>query len=227
MKINEEYKELLYPLKPEEYQSLEMSILKEGCLIPIVLWNDTIVDGHNRYEICQKHNIEFKTIQKEFKDDLEAKLWILNNQLGRRNLTPYTYSCIVIKAEDLFKNKGKLKQSEAGKLHQKSEKAPFNSLKEMSKIARVSPDTMFKVIKIQEKGSDELKKQLSANEISINKAYKEIEKKPDKKVDTYFTEEQQMEIKIRDYIIKSKLSHKQLIILMSKIKIFIEEVKKV
>ncbi|MGA1977028.1 MAG: hypothetical protein ABSG89_04150 [Bacteroidales bacterium] len=187
MKIKEEFKNLLFPLTPEEYQVLEASILKEGCWNPLVLWNDTLIDGHNRYEICTKHHIEFKTIQMDFKDDIEAKKWILNNQLGRRNLTPYRYCLIAIAYEDLFKATAKKKQSEAGKLHLKSETAPFHSLKEMAKIAKVSPDTIWKVMKIQEKGSEELKKRLAVNEISVNKAYQEMQNKPDKdKVDELF-----------------------------------------
>jgi hypothetical protein len=220
MKIKEEFKNLLLPLKPEEYQVLDASILKEGCWNPLVLWNDTLIDGHNRYEICTKHHIEFKTIQREFKDDVEAKKWILNNQLGRRNLTPYQRSRVVLTYEDLFKNKGREKQSTAGKLHQKSDKAPINTLKELSKIADVSPDTIHKVKKIQEKGSPELLKRLETNETSINKAYQEI-KKPDK-VGTYFTEVQQMEQKIIALILKSKLNPEQL----KNLKIFIEELKK-
>lgn len=49
-----------------------------------------LVDGHNRYEICQKHGIEFKTTEFQYDFDNEEAVadWIDANQLGRRNLTP-------------------------------------------------------------------------------------------------------------------------------------------
>ena len=61
--------------------------LEEGCREPIILWNNTIVDGHNRYRICNQHNIQYKTAQKDFADRDDVKLWIMKNQLARRNLS--------------------------------------------------------------------------------------------------------------------------------------------
>lgn len=47
-----------------------------------------MVDGHNRYKICQKHNIPFKIKKISFADLEEVKIWMIENQMGRRNLTP-------------------------------------------------------------------------------------------------------------------------------------------
>ena len=65
--VDDEFKKLIPPLTAEERKGLEESILKEGCRDSLILWNNTLIDGHNRYEICTKHNIPFKTIQKDFK----------------------------------------------------------------------------------------------------------------------------------------------------------------
>ena len=51
------------PLTPEEHDALERSILAEGCRDALVLWGDVLVDGHNRYGICQKHGLPFQTVQ--------------------------------------------------------------------------------------------------------------------------------------------------------------------
>jgi len=86
-KIIEEFKNLIPPLTNEEYNLLERSILEEGVRDPLVIYGDLmIVDGHNRFEIAQKHNLDFKTVSKEFKNMDEIKIWIIENQLGRRNL---------------------------------------------------------------------------------------------------------------------------------------------
>ena len=74
--IDKEFKNLIPPLRNEEYTNLEESLLSEGCREPITLWNDTIVDGHNRYEICTRLNIPFRIVHKGFSSRAEAVSWI-------------------------------------------------------------------------------------------------------------------------------------------------------
>lgn len=88
IKIDNEFKDLITPLKPEEYQGLRNSLIKEGCRDSIILWGEIIIDGHNRYEICNELNITFNTKQIELSDKEAVKDWIDKNQLARRNLTP-------------------------------------------------------------------------------------------------------------------------------------------
>ena len=68
MIIDNEFKSLIPPLEEDEYSQLSYSIKKKGCREAIILWNGMIVDGHNRYDICSKENIKFKTINKKFKN---------------------------------------------------------------------------------------------------------------------------------------------------------------
>lgn len=86
--IDGEFKHLMPPLGAEAYASLEAGIFKDGCLSPLVLWGKILVDGHNRYEICKKHDIPFEVASMEFTSRDEAALWIIEMQAGRRNLTP-------------------------------------------------------------------------------------------------------------------------------------------
>lgn len=86
IQIDPEFKNLIPPLSTEEYAQLEANIKTDGCRDPIVLWNDFIIDGHNRHEICTKHGIAFECIRKRFESREEAVLWIIGNQIGRRNL---------------------------------------------------------------------------------------------------------------------------------------------
>ena len=54
--IDPEFKAQIPPLTEDERKQLEENILADGeILSPILVWNDTIVDGHNRYEILQNH----------------------------------------------------------------------------------------------------------------------------------------------------------------------------
>lgn len=87
--IDQEFEAKCPPLSEEELAQLEENILEEGVvLMPLIVWNNTIVDGHNRYRIAQEHpGITFRTHEKQFNNRYEAISWICKNQLGRRNLT--------------------------------------------------------------------------------------------------------------------------------------------
>ena len=90
LKIDPEFQNQIPPLTDDEYRQLEENILKEGKLIsPLIVWGNTLVDGHNRYEIVQEHpEISFSTMPLPFESREEVLAWICKNQLGRRNLTP-------------------------------------------------------------------------------------------------------------------------------------------
>ena len=90
--VLKEFREFIIPLGEEELFQLEKSILTEGCREPLVVWERgrqlVVIDGHNRYSICRKNNIPFGIRKTTFNDIDEAKIWMINNQMGRRNLTP-------------------------------------------------------------------------------------------------------------------------------------------
>jgi N6-adenosine-specific RNA methylase IME4 len=97
MNINRQFKALIRPLSSDEYEQLEQNLLDEGCRDPLVVWGDTLLDGHNRYEICTKHGIDYRTVQAPvyIRTDEDAEDWIDKNQLGRRNLTREEFTLIV------------------------------------------------------------------------------------------------------------------------------------
>ena len=90
LKIDPEFQSQIPPLTDDEFKQLEENILKEGKLLsPLIVWGNTLVDGHNRYAILQKHpEICFSTMPLRFANREETLAWICKNQLGRRNLTP-------------------------------------------------------------------------------------------------------------------------------------------
>lgn len=88
--VLEQLKNFISPLTRDEKTQLEDNIIREGCKEPIVVWphngKQIIVDGHNRFDICTRHKIEFTTREIDFSSEEEARIWMINNQLGRRNL---------------------------------------------------------------------------------------------------------------------------------------------
>jgi len=90
--LDEDIRDLLPMLDAKTFNSLEESILEHGCMIPLVTWNGILIDGYNRYAICTEHNIPFETVEKEFDSREDVIIWVITNQVARRNLTPVQLS---------------------------------------------------------------------------------------------------------------------------------------
>lgn len=93
IEILQELKDFIVPLDKKEYFQLESNLLSEGCREKIIVWEKNngsliLVDGHNRYKLCSKHEIPFEIEKRSFNDISDVKKWMLQNQLGRRNLNP-------------------------------------------------------------------------------------------------------------------------------------------
>ena len=85
--IDHEFRRMIYPLSRRNYKQLERDILSNGCQVPISVWNGMIIDGHNRYEICQKYLIELKVKEVKYVDRDDALYWICINQLNRNDIS--------------------------------------------------------------------------------------------------------------------------------------------
>ena len=91
--VLKELQDFIMPLTSEEFKQLEYSIIQEGCRDSLIVWEkaeneNILVDGHNRYQICSEKEITFKIKKVKFADIEEVKAWMIDNQLGRRNLNP-------------------------------------------------------------------------------------------------------------------------------------------
>ncbi|OWT80087.1 MULTISPECIES: hypothetical protein [unclassified Achromobacter] len=101
--INEELRAYIDPLTEDEYAALERSLLAEGCRDALVLWGDVLVDGHNRYAICQKHGIPFNTVQNARFQSLEdVHLWMIDNQLGRRSVSDFQRGLMALRKKEIM-----------------------------------------------------------------------------------------------------------------------------
>ena len=188
LKIKEEFKSLIPPLTKDEFIQLERNCLEEGLRDAIITWEGYIIDGHNRYEIIQKHNLDFKTTEMFFDNDRDVKSWMIFNQFGRRNLSNYQRSVLALQLEEVFSKKAKENLSKAGSSFSPKEGLAIwpkvtnkiNTREELSKVAQVGERTLSRVKKIQEKATEEVKAKLSTGEVSINSAYQEIKKEEKK-----------------------------------------------
>lgn len=184
--IDKEFESLIPPLTGDEYRQLEENCINEGIRDALIIWktpngSEVLVDGHNRYKIAEEHELAYRTEPKEFKDRDEAKIWIIRNQFGRRNLSAYDRSVLALKLEPLIAEQKEknlhLSEGAGNKGTQKSADVSKGETRdELAKIAGVSHDTIHKVKVIEKKATPEVKKEIQTGKTSINKAYTDIKK---------------------------------------------------
>ena len=175
--VDPEFRDLIPPLNEEELKLLEESLVADGCESPLIVWNGVIIDGHNRYAICRKHDIPFSIQEKNFDTREEVMLWMLRNQLGRRNLNNYQRVELVLKFEPLVKNAAEQRMM-AGKaanpvptLAQGQTKGRTRD--HLSEAAGVSHGTFAKAKKLVQSADEETKRELRAGKVTVNRAYTE------------------------------------------------------
>lgn len=183
-KIDQELQKVMPELSEEEYKELENSLLKDGFKgSPIIVWGDIIIDGHNRYEICQKHKIPYEIKELSFNNKEEVIQWMVRAQLGRRNLTPLQRIKLVETYRPIYEKQAKEnKSANGGDKKSESENSttplpPKEKIDVRAKLASdagVSTNTYSKGKKILDSENEELIRQVETGEKSINKAFKEI-----------------------------------------------------
>lgn len=159
----------------------------------MVLWNNTLVDGHNRYGICSKHGIPFKTVEYNFSAKNDACIWIIQNQFGKRNLSITDRLDLALKLKEFFQNKAKENLTKSAELTNlklgnstglqistnpsNKEIKKIDTREELSKLAGVSHDTVSKYEMIINNAPKELIQKVKArdNPISINQANKALD----------------------------------------------------
>ncbi len=170
-----EMEQLLPPLSAEQFSSLERDILESGCYAPIIINEDlVIVDGHNRFRICEKHGLPFRMLVFSFADLLEAKQWALETQRGRRNLSLWELGQIALKLKPELETAGKARQGRRTDLSVNSPKShtPFDTRKEMAQAVGIGEQTMGRIARLSEDAPQALKDALERKEVSVNRGWK-------------------------------------------------------
>jgi hypothetical protein len=112
-----ELRNLIPPLREDEFQQLESNLLANGIKDPLTIWETTapvvaaglgedstsrgllpdpestgkvyvLIDGHNRFDLARKHKLDYRINILDFEDLEKVRDYMINFQLGRRNLTP-------------------------------------------------------------------------------------------------------------------------------------------
>lgn len=182
--VLEELKAYIDPLTPDEHAALERSILAEGCRDALVLWGEVLVDGHNRYGICQKHDLPFQTVQNtRFQSMEDVHLWMIDQHLGRRSLSDFQRGVLALrKREILAERRASAAAKPSGTEAQEAasseipsgqataEGNPLKSRADIAKAARLSSSQVLNIEKIQKQAAPELVAAVKAGTISLNAA---------------------------------------------------------
>jgi transcriptional regulator with XRE-family HTH domain len=170
--IHEELRSFVDPLTEVEYAALERSLIAEGCRDALVLWNDILIDGHNRYAICQKHGIPFRTVQNDSFASLEdVKLWMIDNHLARRSVSDFQRGLLAIRKKQIFAaRKAQQAETQQPQAEAEDETPPWNTREEIARAARVSPNTISQIERIERAAAPQLVEAIRAGTISINAA---------------------------------------------------------
>ena len=192
--VNEELKAYIDPMTPEEHEALERSILTEGCRDALVLWGDVLVDGHNRYGICQKHGLPFQTVQNtRFKTIEDVHLWMIDQHLGRRSISDFLRGVLALRKKDIVDERraralAKTASSDdndapfdvdtpsaessaaAAEAPAIPPPAPLSSREAIARAARLSSNQVVMIERIQKQAAPELVAAVKSGVISINTA---------------------------------------------------------
>ena len=210
IQIKDEFKKLIPALTAEEFKQLEQNCLDEGIREKIITWNGFIIDGHNRFEIATRWNLEYQTESKRFKDENEVKLWMIDNQNGRRNLTDgWKYKLQQIKKEILLE-KGKKTQGTRTDILSTIDKKlepKHNTRKIIAKTLNWSTGKVAMADIVFKKATPELEEKVLNNEITINQAYQDIKKEEKKTERLNQIEEIKVKIEEENLTIENKKYH--------------------
>jgi len=172
--INDELRSFVDPLSPIEQAALERSLLAEGCRDALVLWRDTLIDGHNRYELCQKHGIPFRTVHNNTFESIEdVMLWMIDNHLARRSVSDFQRGVLALKKKEIVSARvAERPADEAGNADAAPDASspPWNTREDVARAARVSSNTISQIERIQKAATPELREAVRTGTISINAA---------------------------------------------------------
>ena len=105
--IDPEFQSLIPPLSDEEFRQLEENCKRDGILDSLKVWHGILIDGHNRYRISEKWDLNYRIEEIEFRDRQAAIHWIILNQFGRRNLPAYERARLALRLKPIIAEQAK------------------------------------------------------------------------------------------------------------------------
>src|ERR671918_1425732 len=182
IQTNKEYESLVPSMTKEAFESLMSSIRESGQHEPITINNKgEVLDGHNRLRACEKLHLEPLSEVKTFDNPSHEKLYIIDVNLQRRQLTVAQRVQLSLKKKPILQELAK-KNSQTNLKKGNNAEYPSNVQictlgrinEKIAKDTGVSARQVSKVETILEKARSELKERVLRGTTRIDKAYKQI-----------------------------------------------------
>ena len=185
------HKRFSVPMAKEEYDRLKESIRKYGVRVPLTIWESQILGGVHRWRAAKELGMKHvPVLPLDLADEREAAIWIVRENLDRRQLTPGQRAMLAKalyelereraaerRAQAPGKPRGIKKRSECASLHTEKGRASERAAKQVG----IGTRTLEKAMKAVER-KPELAEPLRRGEISVERAYRlaisESEKAP-------------------------------------------------
>lgn len=194
--IDPEFQSLIPPLTADEYKQLEANCRKDGILDSLKVWHGVLIDGHNRLRISEEWDLNYETCEIDLPNREAVLLWIINHQLGERNLILYDRVKLEDKKKEILagiaetKKKSTLKQNNITEdkkscpreQQTRQEKRKNSTDFKIAKAAGTSEDTVRKVRAIEKEGNQKIIDDVRSGDKTINQAWLELKKKDQKKL---------------------------------------------
>jgi len=177
--IDPRLRDELPPLSEAKKVILKEDLLEKGVLMPLLTWNGILVDGHNRFEICEECGIPYETKEIEFDSIEDAKFWICKNQMAQRDMNDFQKCVKALEHEEKVREEAEQRQKAGKKLdlahlngqgrHERSTDGILGD------FAGVSHETVRKTRVLCNEAPDDIQEKLFAGEITITTAFKKLQ----------------------------------------------------
>ncbi|MDQ7956582.1 MAG: plasmid replication/partition related protein, partial [Pseudomonadota bacterium] len=169
---------------PDEYEALERSLLAEGCRDALVLWGNVLVDGHNRYGICRKHELPFQTVQNtRFRSMEDVHLWMIDQHLGRRSLSDFQRGVLALRKREIVAERRRHPAPEAAPASAAVDATveaaadappplpdPIDTREALARAAKLSSSQVGMIERIQKQATPELVAAVKSGAVSLSAA---------------------------------------------------------
>ena len=175
LQIDPEFKDLIPALSQEEFEALKENLSLYGCRDRLVVWKDhnILLDGHHRYQICTDLVLPYKTEEIELSSRFDAKIWIIKNQRGRRNLNESQRAMLAVTLNDIYCEQAKERMGTRTDLGQNLAQCEVGrSAEKAARDMGVSHQTVTFAKKVVTKGIPELAKMVESGDIAVSAASK-------------------------------------------------------
>ena len=159
-----------------------------------------ILYGHHRYKYCKEKDLPFKVIERDFATEKEARIWMIINQLGRRNMIDFVRGEMALELKKLLREVAEENSLKNNRYIQSAEKESINDSQnfesrrnetekekrerynkdcvdaQIGATARLSREQIRRIEFLKETATPEDLEELRSGEKSINEKYTKIKK---------------------------------------------------